>query len=295
MASLSGRVYDLTKAPLRDWVRVFNEGSDYDSLPFTEHDLHTLVKKGVIRRDHLLVGYDGPVPTSVARIIDDPVRNSLGIGDFVVSHGRDSAGHNLVYSILRCARRRGYHHVIAWPRSGETRASDVLGRFIFELRQVRINLGLSISRRDGRFRKVTGLSKVLLSSKSKLPSFGSLVHEGYLSVTEVRDILSQRWYPCAGLKLSSHTDASLIGYCSKTSRNVGWILVGSPLAFGPLSPTVTADELRTIISALYSKGVRSVFAEIPADRDIRETFETSGFIVDHTLYRLEFNLAYPEK
>ncbi|MHA1770356.1 MAG: hypothetical protein ACTSYL_00365 [Candidatus Thorarchaeota archaeon] len=295
VASLSGRVYDLTKAPLRDWVRVFNEGSDYDSLPFTEHDLHALIKKGIVRREHLLVGYDGPVPTSVARVIDDPTRRTLGIGDFVVAHGRRTAGFNLVNSILRCARQRGYHHIVTWSRSGETQASDILGLFIFELRQVRINLVMNLNRNDARFQKGNDASTMLGSPQSGIPAFGDLLHEGYLSVTEVRDILSQRWYPCTRVKVLSEMDSSLIGYCSKNLRNIGWILLDSPKAFGPLSPTVSTNELHTIINVLHSKGVRSVLSEIPADRNIRETFEEMGFKVNHTLYRLEFNLAYREK
>ncbi len=273
---------------------MFNEGSDHHSLPFTEQDLYALFKKRVISREHLLVGYDGRVPTSAASITIDISRKTLGISDLVISPGRDTAGLNLVDHVLRCARQKGLRRVVAWVRPSESRTADVLGLFVFELRQIRINMSTHVAV-PTRAKTNAVTSSIKSDLVSSAPAFEHLLHEGFLSIVDIRDSLSQKWRPCAMCPLSSSSDHALVGYCSRQARQLGWVLVSPPHPDDPTQPAIELHELSTMLESLSSLGVRTVMTEVSADRDTRDVFEKAGFSVNHSLYRLVFDLAYVEE
>ncbi len=282
--TISGRVLDLTEAPIRDWVRVFNQGRSLDD-PLTEQELARLLKKHVLRPENLLVGYDGAVPTSCVSLFHDRPRSTVGIGDFVLAPGHDGKGLAIVDTILECARKKGYSRVVAWMRSGDTKASDTLGMFLFDLRQIRVHMSLLL---ENPFVKSKKSSSVEVGSYS--PRLGDLLHEGYLSITEIRDITSKDWRLCSVVPLPSE-DSYVVGFCSKRSPRHGMLLLDSPSPTSPFQPTVPKVALLDVLQSMHSRGVYFVVSEISADRDTRTVFESVGFSANRTLYQLVFEIA----
>jgi len=286
VSTVNGRVLDVRTAPISHWLQVYLLAKKNDGIHLSEHDVRALLRSGDLHPENLLVGYDGRLPTSAAITTYDKGACRVLLSNLVLSPGREDAGVNLVDHVLACARQRGATRVVSWVSPGESRVSNLLGTFLFELRHIRTIMRTIVSG------NLDCQHEVITPPDFERLHIEALLHEGALSLRERIETRLAKWRACLQLSLENRNESRLIAFCSQRFRRQAWVLIQDPGAFSPFPVKIDPEDVVSLLASLRARGVKEVYAETGADRNTRTVFEGTGFSVTSTLYRLVFDIAH---